>query len=109
MHSVLPFVLGAALLPGPEEVVRQEPIIVVAVASRVSEPLADTPWSKGDDLDKAVPLNSVDPPKAVAGLAWRSAKYWLWSDVRGLTNLAAGFDRYTQPGRNASLTVKIVF
>jgi len=25
--------------------------------------------------------------------------YWLWPDVRGLTNVTAGFDRYTQPGR----------
>jgi hemoglobin/transferrin/lactoferrin receptor protein len=27
-------------------------------------------------------------------------KYWLWSDVRGLTGVTAGIDRYTQPGRN---------
>jgi len=126
-------------------------------------------WARGDDLSRGVPLNSVDPPKVVAGLAWQRAdkslggeailthawektridtsagaliappaytvldltafmrfgksvtayagvfnvtdrKYWLWSDVRSLTNLApAAFDRYTQPGRNAALTVKYVF
>jgi len=126
-------------------------------------------WARGDDRTKNVPLNSIDPPKVVAGLAWQSLdktwgsegilthaweksridtsagklvpspaytildltafvklsekvtayagvfnltnqKYWLWSDVRGLTNLAAGaFDRYTQPGRNAAITVKVVF
>ena len=120
----------------------------------------------GDDLSKDVPLNSIDPPKLVAGVAWRRAwgglgahatyvrapervdaaagikfvppgwttldldahwqlapniridaglfnvtdrKYWLWSDVRGLTNVGSGFDRYTQPGRNASVGLRVVF
>ena len=126
-------------------------------------------WARGDDRTKDVALNSVDPAKAVAGLAYHTRdkswgtealvthawgktridtsagklapspgyttldltayakagksveiyaglfnatgrKYWLWSDVRGLTNLAGGaFDRYTQPGRNASVSVKIRF
>ncbi|MGZ5079199.1 MAG: TonB-dependent hemoglobin/transferrin/lactoferrin family receptor [Usitatibacter sp.] len=125
-------------------------------------------WSRGDDRSKGVPLNSIEPAKFVAGLAWDPAgrgwggelvvthalektriddsagqispspaytiadftafarigshvtlhagvfnltdrKYWLWSDVRGLTNLAAGFDRYTQPGRNAAVSVKVTF
>ena len=126
-------------------------------------------WARGDDRTKNVPLNSVDPARAVAGLAYRAKdkswgaeglithamektridtsagklsaapaytvvdltayakvgpsvtlyaglfnatgrKYWLWSDVRGLTNLAGNsFERYTQPGRNASLSVKIAF
>lgn len=33
-------------------------------------------------------------------------KYWLWTDVKGATNAGAGFERYTQPGRNASFSVK---
>lgn len=28
--------------------------------------------SRGDDRNKGVPLNSIDPPRAVAGLEWRS-------------------------------------
>lgn len=33
-------------------------------------------------------------------------KYWLWTDVKGVLNAGASFDRYTQPGRNASVSVK---
>jgi hemoglobin/transferrin/lactoferrin receptor protein len=125
-------------------------------------------WTRGDDRTKGVPLNSVDPAKVVAGVAWENAsknfgseltlthaaektridssagkyyatpsytvadltafarigphatlyagifnlfdrKYWLWSDVRGVTNLTTGIDRYTQPGRNASVQVDIRF
>jgi hemoglobin/transferrin/lactoferrin receptor protein len=125
-------------------------------------------WMRGDDLTKGVPLNSVDPPKVVAGVSWESAskswgseltltwadekkridssagrlfatpsytvadltafvrlapqatlhvgifnlfdeKYWLWSDVRGQLNLANGYDRYTQPGRNASVQLNLKF
>jgi hemoglobin/transferrin/lactoferrin receptor protein len=36
-------------------------------------------------------------------------KYWLWSDVRGIANPGASADRYTQPGRNASLRLKFTF
>jgi hemoglobin/transferrin/lactoferrin receptor protein len=36
-------------------------------------------------------------------------KYWLWSDVRGLTNLTVGFDRYTQPGRNYGVNARWAF
>lgn len=125
-------------------------------------------WSRGEDLSKGVPLNSIDPAKVVAGLAWEppggawggaldatwvaekaridqsagpitaaptytvldatafvrigrnvtvhagvfnvsDRKYWLWSDIRGLVNRPPGFDRHTQPGRNASLQVKYTF
>ncbi len=33
-------------------------------------------------------------------------KYWLWSDVRSLTNPGATVDRYTQPGRNFSVLLR---
>lgn len=33
-------------------------------------------------------------------------KYWLWSDVRDVLNPAATIDRYTQPGRNASVLLR---
>ena len=37
-------------------------------------------------------------------------KYWLWSDVSGLTNLpAASIDRYTQPGRNFGVNARWSF
>jgi hemoglobin/transferrin/lactoferrin receptor protein len=124
--------------------------------------------SRGDDRTRDVPLNSVDPPKIAAGLAWESAahamgaelhvthawaksridasagaifaapsyavadltgfvkigahatlyaglfnafdrKYWLWSDVRGVLNPGASVDRYTQPGRNAGVQLKVQF
>lgn len=121
---------------------------------------------RGDDLGKGAPLNSVDPPRLVAGLEWQRAdlrlavhatrtskvtrvdpssgvrfvppawttldvtarwrirsaialdagvfnaldrKYWLWSEVRGLTNITSGFDRYTQPGRNFGLALRATF
>ena len=33
-------------------------------------------------------------------------KYWAWDDVRGISNDYVGLNRYTQPGRNASISVK---
>lgn len=125
-------------------------------------------WSRGDDRSKGAPLNSVDPARAVAGLAWNppgrgfggeahvthawrkdridtsagtlyatpsyttldltaytklarhatlqagvfnvlDEKYWLWSDVRSVLNPGATIDRYTQPGRNYALQVKLDF
>lgn len=121
---------------------------------------------RGDDTGKDVPLNSIDPPRLVAGVGyetprwgaaihvthsraptrvdrtvglnfvppgWTTAdltawwkplpeleiaagafnladrKYWLWSDVRNLTNITAGFDRYTQPGRNYGVNARWSF
>jgi hemoglobin/transferrin/lactoferrin receptor protein len=32
--------------------------------------------------------------------------YWLWSDVRGVIAPGATLDRYTQPGRNASVLLR---
>lgn len=32
--------------------------------------------------------------------------YWLWSDVRGVITPGATLDRYTQPGRNASVLLR---
>ena len=36
-------------------------------------------------------------------------KYWVWEDVRGIASNNAGLDRYTQPGRNVSVSAKWVF
>ncbi|MGI9277508.1 MAG: TonB-dependent hemoglobin/transferrin/lactoferrin family receptor [Endozoicomonas sp.] len=33
-------------------------------------------------------------------------KYWAWDDVRGISGSYVGLNRYTQPGRNASVSVK---
>ncbi len=125
-------------------------------------------WSRGDDRSKGVPLNSVDPAKVVAGLAWEppgrgwggeliatyaarksrvdmsagtvfatpsytvadltafarigkhatvnagvfnlfDRKYWLWSDVRNVLNPGVTIDRYTQPGRNFAVQLKLEF
>jgi len=122
--------------------------------------------SRGDDLTRGVPLNSVDPPRLVAGIEYAAhglagqlhlthagaktridtstatyhappafttvdltgswticrqvtlfagvfnlfdEKYWLWSDVRGIANPGVSADRYTQPGRNAAVHLKVVF
>lgn len=35
---------------------------------------AGAAWARGDDRTKDVPLNSVDPAKTVAGLAWENAR-----------------------------------
>jgi len=35
--------------------------------------------------------------------------YWLWSEVRGVISPGATIDRYTQPGRNASLLLRARF
>jgi hemoglobin/transferrin/lactoferrin receptor protein len=129
------------------------------------------PWSlqaaashaRGDDTDKDVPLNTIEPTRLVAGVfydadglsaalhathtraktridqstgvrfappaytvvdltaSWQvhprvrvsagvfnlfDRKYWLWSDVRDVVNPAATVDRYTQPGRNASVLLR---
>ncbi len=121
---------------------------------------------RGDDLSKGQPLNTIEPPRLVAGLGYETAawgamlhtthaweqsrvdpasgvnfvppswttvdltawwkplpaleiaagafnlgdeKYWLWSDVRGLTNVTVGFDRYTQPGRNYGVNARWTF
>ncbi len=36
-------------------------------------------------------------------------KYWWWSDVRGLASTSTIKDSYTQPGRNASVSVSVQF
>jgi hemoglobin/transferrin/lactoferrin receptor protein len=36
-------------------------------------------------------------------------KYWLWSDVRGVTAASTSRDRFTQPGRHLSASLKIDF
>ncbi len=121
---------------------------------------------RGDDLTRDAPLNTIEPPRLVAGIgyetgawgamlhathAWEQTrvdrtagvtfvppawttlditawwkplpslevaagafnladeKYWLWSDVRGLTNVTVGFDRYTQPGRNYGVNARWSF
>ena len=123
-------------------------------------------WTRGDDLTRGAPLNSVDPARIVAGIEWRGAragsqlhvthalrktridtaagaffatpsytiadltadvalarrvtlyagawnlfdrKHWQWSDVRGVPNPAATIDRYTQPGRNFGVRLKVEF
>jgi hemoglobin/transferrin/lactoferrin receptor protein len=120
-------------------------------------------YARGDDTDKDVPLNTIEPPRLVAGVfydrdgfsaalhatharaktridqttgarfappaytvvdltaSWQlhprirvsagvfnlfDRKYWLWSDVRDVVNPAATVDRYTQPGRNASVLLR---
>jgi hemoglobin/transferrin/lactoferrin receptor protein len=55
-------------------------------------------WTTVDLTVWVKPVPSLEIAAGVFNIADR--KYWLWPDVRGLTNVTAGFDRYTQPGRN---------
>ncbi|GAB4480872.1 MAG: TonB-dependent hemoglobin/transferrin/lactoferrin family receptor [Burkholderiaceae bacterium] len=120
-------------------------------------------YAHGDDTDRNVPLNTIEPTRLVAGAfydgngfsaalhatharakaridtragalfappaytvvdltaSWQvhpharvsaglfnlfDRKYWLWSDVRDAPNPGATIDRYTQPGRNASVLLR---
>ena len=36
-------------------------------------------------------------------------KYWWWGDVRGLSSTSAAVDAYSQPGRNASVSLSVRF
>ena len=36
-------------------------------------------------------------------------KYWQWSDVRGVSVTSAVLDRFSQPGRNISVSAKLTF
>jgi hemoglobin/transferrin/lactoferrin receptor protein len=36
-------------------------------------------------------------------------KYWWWSDVRGLAATSVSRDAYSQPGRNASVSLSMQF
>jgi hemoglobin/transferrin/lactoferrin receptor protein len=120
----------------------------------------------GKDTDRDLPLNTIDPPRAVIGLLYegeafgaalhlthigektridRSAgelfaspavtivdlnlnwrlgrrlrlsagvfnlfdrKYWLWADLRNVIDPGVTVDRYTQPGRNASVLLRAGF
>ncbi len=36
-------------------------------------------------------------------------KYWQWSDVRGVSATSLVLDRFTQPGRNVSISAKYIF
>ncbi len=44
---------------------------------------------------------------SIANLA--DKKYWLWSDVRGLSSTSAVLDRTTQASRNASFAIKFTY
>jgi hemoglobin/transferrin/lactoferrin receptor protein len=36
-------------------------------------------------------------------------KYWWWNDVRGLSSTSVVTDAYSQPGRNASVSLSVRF
>lgn len=36
-------------------------------------------------------------------------KYWWWGDVRGLSSASTVADAYSQPGRNASMSLSVRF
>lgn len=64
-------------------------------------------WTTADLTAWVKPLPSLEIAAGVFNIADR--KYWLWPDVRGLGNVTTGFDRYTQPGRNAGINARWSF
>ncbi len=61
-------------------------------------------WTTADLTAWVKPLPSLEIAAGVFNITDR--KYWLWPDVRGLTNVTSGFDRYTQPGRNFGVNAR---
>jgi hemoglobin/transferrin/lactoferrin receptor protein len=64
-------------------------------------------WTTADLTAWVKPHPSLEIAAGVFNLT--DEKYWLWSDVRGLTNLTVGVDRYTQPGRNYGINARWSF
>jgi hemoglobin/transferrin/lactoferrin receptor protein len=64
-------------------------------------------WTTADLTAWWTPLPSLEIAAGLFNIADR--KYWLWSDVRSLTNISAGFDRYTQPGRTYGVNARWKF
>ncbi|WP_062265621.1 TonB-dependent hemoglobin/transferrin/lactoferrin family receptor [Endozoicomonas arenosclerae] len=50
------------------------------------------------------PIKDVTLTAGIFNIA--DKKYWKWDDVRGLSSTYEGLNRYTQPGRNFSVSVK---
>jgi hemoglobin/transferrin/lactoferrin receptor protein len=88
-------------------------LTAVAGKTRVDETAAALPRTSGFMLADLTgywrPLRRVTLTAGVFNLFDR--KYTLWSDLwrTGLTSASPGLDRYTQPGRNAAVTVKLEF
>ena len=64
-------------------------------------------WTTVDLTAWVKPLPSLEIAAGAFNVTDR--KYWLWPDVRGLSNVTAGFDRYTQPGRNFGINARWSF
>ena len=64
-------------------------------------------WTTADVTVWLRPVPSLEVAAGIFNLT--DQKYWLWSDVRGLTNVTTGFDRYTQPGRNFGMNARWSF
>lgn len=52
----------------------------------------------------------TDNIKIAAGLFnLTDEKYWVWNDIRNLSNTSTNLDRYTQPGRNVGVDLTVSF
>ena len=80
-----------------------------AAKTRVSSPAFFQPASSNvvDVLAYWRPLPQLQFNVGVFNLS--DKKYWQWSDVRGIAATSLVLDRFTQPGRNVSLSAKYVF
>jgi hemoglobin/transferrin/lactoferrin receptor protein len=80
-----------------------------AAKTRVSSPTFFQPASSNvvDVLAYWRPLPQLQFNVGVFNLS--DKKYWQWSDVRGIAAISLVLDRFTQPGRNVSLSAKYVF
>ncbi|MBL0140888.1 MAG: TonB-dependent hemoglobin/transferrin/lactoferrin family receptor [Betaproteobacteria bacterium] len=64
-------------------------------------------WTTADLTTWVKVLPTLEIAAGIFNMA--DAKYWLWSDVRGLANVTVGLDRYTQPGRNVGINARWSF
>jgi hemoglobin/transferrin/lactoferrin receptor protein len=53
------------------------------------------------------PLSSIRLNVGVFNVT--NKKYWQWSDVRGIAATSVVLDRFTQPGRNVSISAQFIF
>ncbi|WP_461538742.1 TonB-dependent hemoglobin/transferrin/lactoferrin family receptor [Spongorhabdus nitratireducens] len=113
LDSVAPLkgVIGLSY-DAPSEIWGGEAIWTVVQGKKKSEISDKTDFaSKGYGIfDLTAYYKPVEQLTLRAGLFnLTDKKYWIWEDVRGRSADFAGLDRYTQPGRNVSVSAKWVF
>jgi hemoglobin/transferrin/lactoferrin receptor protein len=82
-------------------------------AKKASDITEDDQWQaipSSTVLDLTAYYRPLDNVTLNAGLFnLTNEKYWLWNDVRQVSNSSANLDRYSQPGRNVGVSVDVTF